>query len=214
VYQLCIEAGIQSGHPFVRISREAMGGDHLENYIDPLTRERMQVLQAQVGEQFTVVKTHAALDESAAKLLTAGNAKAVISFRDPRDIALSLVDHGRRSRALGIADFAEFERPTQTIPLLLQQIGLFERWRSAPNVLVLEYEEIAFDTSRAVEKITKHLGFDVDSTKLLKAFDDKKSILQFNKGEKRRYQRELRSDELAEFDHHLSWFIQRYWKHF
>jgi hypothetical protein len=93
-----------------------------------------------------------------------------VSYRDLRDVALSLLDHAARSRALQISDFAEFHTLADTIPMLKEQVHRFEAWVTLCKPLLIPYDEICFDTRSSISKIADSLGVFVDVDAIAKEF--------------------------------------------
>ena len=161
------------------------------NYIDPITWDAIESVQAELGEKSAVIKTHGAPDQA---LLDAIERCAVFAgaiVRDPRDIALSLLDHARRSRAQGGGDFAALETVEDTFPILDEQFDRLRQWMRCGQVLLLTYDEIAFNTAAAVRRIAAQLGLSVAPADIVAALLARGKIAQFNKGIRARHEQEM-----------------------
>src|SRR4029077_18506857 len=75
------------------------------NYIDSLDAPRIDALLASIGSRSIAVKTHCGFRDQLFPLLeerqACGELQIVASYRDPRDICLSLLDAGSRARSRG-----------------------------------------------------------------------------------------------------------------
>lgn len=79
-----------------------------DNYLDILNQEIITMVDEFAQDTIIVVKIHAPISDAVKDLLDTDRAYALANYRDPRDIALSYVDHGQRSRSKGQPFFAPF----------------------------------------------------------------------------------------------------------
>ena len=134
------------------------------------------------------------------------------SYRDPRDVALSLLDHGARSRQSGIEDFAKFRTIGDTIEAIRSEIRKFENWVRLCGPIIIPYDEICFDTRTTVEKIAQRLGLSVNIDAISQQFlANKRLIGQFNRGEPQRFKREMDPETSDQF---VCLFSEYYAKYF
>jgi hypothetical protein len=192
-----------AGHPSAKLSETAKGRKSRLNYIDPVTWPALQRVAAEIGDAWTVIKTHGAPDDDMLAAIDRGEVLASAVVRDPREIALSLIDHAQRSRALGIRDFADVTTFDAAMLALDDQINRLKKWMRSDRVLLLTYDEICFDTPSAVRRIIqqlgKHLGIEVDLETVLATLPDRDQVEQFNKGTERRYETEMPLDAQKKF---------------
>ncbi|HEX3870735.1 MAG TPA: hypothetical protein VHV77_09880, partial [Pirellulales bacterium] len=161
-------------------------------YIEQLTPQAIERIGEDIGDASVVIKTHSGLTPATSQLLTGRGVRVFASYRDPRDVALSLLDHGARSRKLGIKDFATFHTVRDTIPLLRTQVRLFRDWAKFPGTLIIPYDEISFNTQTTISRVADHLGVSVDVDRIFVEFDSAKDkIVQFNKGVRSRHKTEM-----------------------
>lgn len=111
-----------------------------------------------------LVKTHLPPSRSLRALVRLGLARVTYIYRDPRDVALSALDHGRRAReggfghTLGKLDSVEAAiRYTRDL-LAAQWAG----WEACPGALRLRYEEVTTDPRAALRRVAEHLGLGLD----------------------------------------------------
>ncbi len=211
-WQLIKKTAIAGGLPIATPTFKSKKVNSPEDYIDPLSEENLRLLHADTGAFPVVVKTHGGITPAVANLIASGNAAVFLSYRDLRDVALSLLDHGQRSRALGIDDFADLHTPEETISLLETQIQRFDSWVTSCDPVLIPYDEICFDTSKTISRVAERLDVVVDIETILREFaENKRSIGQFNKGKRARYETEMTDDISARF---ISAFPQYYSKYF
>jgi hypothetical protein len=127
-WQLIKRVAIAGGLPIATLTSISKGGNSPEDYIDPISDEKLALIKKDVGDSPVVIKTHGRATPAVTRLVAAGVAQVFVSYRDLRDVALSLLDHGARSRALQISDFAEFHTLADTIPMLKEQVHRLEAW--------------------------------------------------------------------------------------
>ncbi|NNU80507.1 hypothetical protein HMH01_08645 [Halovulum dunhuangense] len=137
-----------------------------------------------------VLKTHTRPDPAVARLIEAGHARAHAILRDPRDVALSMLDHGRRSRANGKPAFSEIGTLADAVAGIDNQLVTAAAWMALPGVRRLTYDRLAFDTGAAAADILDHLGLAGDprtiATEVLES-----CFTQFNKGVRDRHLEEM-----------------------
>ncbi len=130
----------------------------LDNYFDVVDEKLIQELTQVVGGDDLVIKTHGPPRGDIASLIASGAVLANASIRDPREIALSMLDHGKRARRWKLAPFVEFQNLDDTLASIDNQIGYFNAWAEIPKVEVFLYNEICFDSRSVVERLASHIG--------------------------------------------------------
>jgi SAM-dependent methyltransferase len=191
-WQLIKRIAIAGGIPVATLTRKSKGANSPEDYIDPISDETIRAIQSDVGDLPVVIKTHGPVTPAAVQLVVGGQAKVFASYRDLRDVALSLLDHGARSRRMGIRDFAEFHELSDTIGSIEVQIRRFDDWVKSCEPLLIRYDEICFDTRKTIVRVAECLGVSVDIDSIFHDFEvNKTSIGQFNRGQKNRFEHEM-----------------------
>ena len=210
-WQLIKRIAICGGLPIATLTSKSKGANSPEDYIDPVSEKNLDLIREDVGDLPVVIKTHGDVTPAAARLVAEGTAQVFASYRDLRDVALSLLDHGARSRAKGIKDFSEFHELTDTLEDIRVQVQRFENWVQLCKPLLLSYDEICFDTRSMIPRIAERLGVSVDVELISNEFaSNNASIGQFNKGEKRRFEREMNSEVSALFVDTFSTYYKTY----
>lgn len=197
VYELTQEIFRAAGRS-PKVLSTKLRGFSPENYVDPITGEAIDAIRNEISEADVVVKTHGAPDARLLHTLETGKVLASAVIRDPREIALAMVDHGQRSRATGAVDLAEFGQPLDTINSIRTQFQRLQKWTESKAVLVLTYNEVCFETEKTIDRIARQIGVEIDQTSVLRAFENKSIIRQFNKGIRGRY-KEMDDDLQAVF---------------
>ena len=136
-----------------------------------------------------VIKTHTRPDPCVIDMINRSDAIVQASYRDPRDMALSMLDHGRRSRATGKRPFAELETLSDTIPNIASQIDSLTQWLYRPNCLPLYYQDFAFRSLPAVRRILWQLQLDVPPAPILRYVLERR-FTQFNLGLRNRHKKD------------------------
>lgn len=202
LYQMTEEVFRAAGRPVLRLGKPFRKADSVENYFNFITPETLRQIEAVIGEQDIVLKTHGPPIASVAERIAAGDILASASIRDPREIALSMIDHGARARRWGNKHFTEFEEASDTLNALDIQTGLFESWAQIKSVQVFRYNDICYDSEAVVAGVAEQIGARVDPQAVLGKFRSRTTIGQFSKGKALRYTEMSKPDQAM--------FLQRY----
>ncbi len=120
------------------------------------------------GETF-VVKTHEAPTLTSDFLARRGILRATYIYRDPRDVVVSLFDHGERIRREGIASSTGFDRFTTielTIAFVAGLLPIWEAWTRPGRALVFRYEDLLANPIDEMQRLSTHLGLTTDGETL------------------------------------------------
>ncbi len=142
-----------------RLSNDLIGPEPVENYIDEFSKNRTNMLarEAEAAGGPIVIKTHAPLSAPVRDLFRQDQAVGQAVYRDPREMALSMLDHGKKTRALGRPNFAQFVVLRDTIETIIEQIGLLSGWLRTPNVMPYYYDDFAWGDKQVLEPITRQM---------------------------------------------------------
>jgi hypothetical protein len=194
-WQLIKQIAQSAGIPVATLTDKSKGRKTWEDYIDLLSETNLQLIAEDIGDAPVVIKTHGVVTPPIIRRVATGEALAFASYRDLRDIALSLLDHGARSRMNGVPDFASLYTIEDTLPLLATQVQRFTDWVKFARPLLVPYDEICFDTRTTITRIAERLDVPVDVEEVFGLVESsKRSIRHFNKGELRRFEREMHPD--------------------
>ena len=110
------------------------------------------------GHRF-VVKTHWGPNRVVRRLMWPGIIRATYVYRDPRDVLLSAMDHGRKLRAEGKSHtFAQCSSVEDTIPIVLQWLKETSGWLHMPTTLSLKYEDLIADPIATMKRMSAFIG--------------------------------------------------------
>jgi hypothetical protein len=198
LYQMTEEVFTAAGRKPARLGPPFRRPLSLDNYTNVLDPEVLRQVREQAGKRDVVVKTHGDPHPDIAARIEAGEVLASACIRDPSEIALSMLDHARRSRRWGYREFAEFGAIEDTFPSLDEQIDRFSTWAALPGVRVFTYNEICFETAQVIDRLAEQIGAGVRRDGILNRFRGNRGIGQFNKGAALRY-RELSAEQRSVF---------------
>src|SRR5208282_3712213 len=187
LYQLTEETFRAAGRSPARLRPPLLPRRSIENYFDTIDPAVLSAVSQRIGERDVVLKTHQGLHPNVAEQIDAGLLLASASIRDPREIALAMVDHGRRARRLGISEFSECRTVYDALPSIDNQVANFKRWSALKTLELFFYNEICFDTMAVVARLAAQIGVVADPGKVLAPFRNKRLIGHFNKGAAMRY---------------------------
>ncbi len=200
-----------AGHAQVRLPDGPVEAGHPINYIESIDAERAEALLSAAGERWIAVKTHngfrpiffPVLEE----LQRSGRVRVITSYRDPRDVCLSLRDAGVKAQAIGTQGFARFADMETVVADVQAQTEKFRRWASIQGALMLEYETVAFSPETAIDRIEQHLDIACDRAAAKRhAFED--AFTQQNKMKRRRFEDELSPEEKHRFTEIFGEFLR------
>jgi len=173
------------------------------NYMAEISREALEDAFENIGpDRIVAAKTHMPLPDElygwAEEMQAARKLQVIASYRDPRDICLSLIDHSKRSRELGQDSYAALRNLDRASRAVEKAIRKFRQWASLEGSLRLFYETVAFSPDEAIDAIERALGVSADHEQAKQhAFED--SFTQRNKASARnRYIEEMDDAQKAE----------------
>lgn len=159
------------------------------NRLDGAAYEKLRE-EAESVARPVVVKTHSRLFPRLEKLLLEGGLIGHAVCRDPRDMALSMLDAAREGRAWGGTDGCLFKTVADTEKRLHKSIQMFMKWAESPNIIPIHYERLAFDTETVAAEIAAQLGITVDIPKAIEIATGTK-FTQLNRGKSQRWKTEM-----------------------
>jgi hypothetical protein len=210
LYQLTEETFRAAGRRPARLDPPFRPLRSVENYFDTIDPTLLLAISERIGERDVVLKTHQELYPDVARQIDSGLRLASASIRDPREIALAMVDHGRRARRWGYPEFAECRAVYDALPSLDNQVANFKRWSALRTLEIFRYNEICFDSAAVVTRIAAQIGVAVDPGEVLAPFNGKGLIGQFNRGAAMRY-REMPQEQQSVFLDRYAQFYDEFW---
>ena len=170
VNDLAIEAGYQDG-------REIRARFHLQSMLSSAdcTSKTLRIhrlarisLPIWFGNTFSI-KSHGKPTFAVQRMIDLRLMRAVYIYRDPRDVALSLYEHGDWIRREGVPSSTRFDSLTtidMTIDVAYYYVQLWEKWVASKRALIIRYEDLIQDPFSTMGKVTTHLGIVVPDHKL------------------------------------------------
>ena len=200
-----------AGHPQQRLPDEVVNPGHNVNYIQPLTQQRIDNLISAIGDRRIAVKTHAGLPlplfRYLEELQLGGQLQVIISWRDPRDICLSLIDAAEQARETGRKEFSRLTDLQRAANEVSSQILKFTRWAALRNAVTLEYDIVAFSPDDAIEQLEGVLKIASDR-ECAKQHAFEHAFTQKNKGLRQRFLTELDEEQKSSLDSRFAMFLQ------
>lgn len=169
--------------------------------LSPAAIARLLYIHARYGT--IVIKTHSAATPLIRYLIDLGVAKATYCYRDPRDVVLSSIDHGKRSRdgKDSARAFIDFTNIDTAIPRVQNLIRRWRSWHTFGNVHMIRYEALMDDKLGSLRMMAAHLGWDAGEDQLKELVErhtPKRGLSHnFNKGTSLRYKTEMTPEEIA-----------------
>ena len=183
------------------------------NHIADLSHEAILDMIEQIGpDRIVAAKTHKCFFDDMfgwmEDLQAARKIQVVTSYRDPRDVCLSLVDHGAKARESGRSGFSKIHDLSRAADVFARAIPKFRKWGALRGSLRLYFETMAFSPDAAVDAIETALGVSCDHEEAKKhAFED--AFTQRNKARKNRFEEELDEAQKKELETRFGEFIER-----
>ncbi len=170
------------------------------NAVTEITPEKARLILDTVRDlgHPLVLKTHRRPDPEVVKMVESGQARAHAVFRDPRDMALSMIDHGNKARARGRPGFSEIETLEDARNGIRNQLDSLTAWLQLPGVRRLQYETLAFDTETAAAAILEHLGIPGSPRRIARQVL-RREFTQANLGIQARHKTQMSAEDSARF---------------
>ncbi|MBL4808302.1 MAG: hypothetical protein JKY31_13620 [Rhodobacteraceae bacterium] len=201
------------GYPQPKLVCGAIEAKKKINFVQHITAEQADELRKIVDERGypVVVKTHSRPDPEVVKMVQNGEAIAHAAYRDPRDMALSMMDHGAKARAKGDLAFAEIHTLDDALNGIRNQCDSLTAWLRLPSTMPLFFEDISYDTVTVAQRILDQLEISGDAEQIAHVALNNRFI-QKNKAIKHRYltemDRDTAKDIAAEFAPLLKQFVK------
>ena len=172
---------------------------HSINFFEEITLAALEKALEEVRPtEFIAIKTHAGLRPPELHLIedavAEGRMKVQVNLRDPREMALSLVDAGANARAKMRQAFSEIVQLADAVRIVERQLSVCRTWGSIRGVMYSHYNEVAFDTPAAVRQMCDYLGLKMfKEDELPRVIDPvfNEAFTQRNKAVKDRYKDDL-----------------------
>jgi hypothetical protein len=202
-----------AGHSQKRLRHDALKPRSRTNHMATVEKDALAGLIEAIGpDRIVVAKTHKVFDDEdylwMEEQQRARKLQIITSHRDPRDMCLSLVDHGEKSRNDGRRGFAKVNDIAEAAQVVENAIPKFAKWASLQGSLRLYFETVAFAPDKALDAIEHTIGIKGDHEEAIRhAFED--AFTQRNKAKRNRYEDELSAEQKQELSRTFAQFIAR-----
>ena len=189
------------------------------NNIDPMTQAKVQRLWTvtQHAGAF-VVKTHDGPFDILEMYLETGRVKVSYIYRDPRDVIVSTIDHGKKILAAGenhtFATMADIESALQATKMWL---NTWNAYNEMDHVFMVKYEDLLSNPVETLNITADYLNLSIEPEaakqviekyKPEKLDENQRGFLHYNKAISGRYKTEMTSDEIEMLNSELGDVLQ------
>ena len=183
-------------------------------FVNPVTDDVLESLLQLSREQGPlVVKAHCLLTDRIRAAIAGEGVKVVFSYRDPRDMILSAIDHHRRSVETSNRQvFREFTKVKDSIEPAKWWCEMACEWVDSQLPLPLTYSEIVARPAAQIKRVAEFLGVEttaefIDSLIAKENESRATGKNEFNKGDLVRYKNEMTPEEIFMCDRELGKYI-------
>jgi hypothetical protein len=182
------------------------------NYINNINKENVAALVETIGpDRRIAIKTHANLPNEifawVEERQRAREIQIVTSYRDPRDVCLSLLDAGEKSRETNKGAFGTFRTLDEAAEFVEGRVARFRKWSAVRGALRLNYDLVAFEPETAIAAIERALNVRCDKAEVLKhAFD--RAYTQKNVAQRHRYLTDMDDEQKRRMGEKFRRFIK------
>lgn len=155
-----------------------------------------------------VVKSHAGPSRMVKIANKLGLLKIVYCYRDPRDVLLSAMDHGKKLKASGddrfFATMVDFD---STLPHVQEWLDVWKLYAEIPGVLMVKYEDLIDDAVTVTKTIESFLGISISAEKrddILWSFSKDnpngyRAGMHLNKAQAQRFKTDMTQEQKTKF---------------
>lgn len=155
------------------------------------------------------IKTHSRIFQRVEVALGKGKTLGHAVCRDPRDMALSMLDAAKEGRAWGGGDTGSFKTVADTVKRLHKSVEIFEQWANAPGIMAIHYERVAFDTEKVASEIAAQLGITVDIPRAIEIATGSR-FTQLNQGKSQRWKTQMDPADARMLEKEFRGYIERW----
>ncbi len=174
------------------------------------TLEKLNILTSPPVSNYSfVIKTHHHPNQHISELMAQGKIKVTYIYRDPRDVALSAYEAGKKLRSRGVFKrFGKLRTMEEAIEWTCQKLqNCWQEWTHLKGILCFKYEDLLGNTMDELEKLCDFLEIEVNERKIKKIIEThsaekiKKTksytnVYHFNKGKIGRFREEMTEEEI------------------
>jgi len=187
-------------------------GPGKRNFIRGVEKEKLAGIMARIGPNRKIaIKTHTDFPDELfgwfEEMQAKGELQIFASYRDPREMVLSLRDAAERAKKQGFDAFVENAEGRRVLRNVRNRLLEFRKWASVKGAARLDYDTVGFLPDEAINRIEKMLNVTSDR-EAAKHYAFHEAATQKNKAKRSRY-RELSESENAEMLRRYGEFIDR-----
>jgi len=212
VFEITRRAFEVNGIPQYRLSDNAVCAGHEINFVRDWNDERILdalLTEAEELKSTIVIKTHRSPSERIKELANDGLIVGHIVYRDPRDIALSMLDHGRKARKNGEIAFSDIRDIMQAMYRVKSRLEQFYEWLEIPKFFINSYEDMIHHSREFETKLKQQTGLEFNLDDIV-SYVRSNRFTQFNKGVVRRFEEEMSESNKSMFYGEFEDFISKY----
>lgn len=178
----------------------------------------VKLIRISLEEGSFAVKSHSGPTPMMKLLLKLGLIKVIYVYRDPRDVLVSAIDHGKKLLAAGedhtFAKMVEFDK---ALANLRKWVRIWEEYSAMRGVLHVKYEELLTKPRLIADRICSYLRLSVNASdidQILWKYNKENEEadmtgLHFNKARIGRYKEELTLEQCQKINDSLAVQIPR-----
>ncbi|MBA3810546.1 MAG: hypothetical protein H0X27_02660 [Caulobacteraceae bacterium] len=190
-----------NGFPYNKAKTRFFPGMDIPGYVhqpaDSIIEPLLRLLPPKAS---FVLKTHGRMTPLIASGIQSGSIKALVSFRDPRDAVVSMLDAGISDREKGKErGFSLLYKADDALKPLKNGWGMARDWAFFPGVLAIPYLLTATNQDCVIRLICTHLraGHCVNEIRQRYAEDKAAKITEFHKGVADRFLEALTPEDIV-----------------
>lgn len=188
----------------------------VNEFVNPMTDEAVdRLLEISKKHGPVAVKAHTPLTDRLRRGIEDNKIKTIFSYRDPRDMILSAIDHNERCVATGLPHvFKEFTNVRDSIRPAVWWCKMTCQWVESGLPLLIKYDEIVRWPGQQISKVAKLLEVEAspDEIAALLAQEKKNRAVgknEFNQANLLRYPTEMMLQEIQACNQRLGDYIKR-----
>ena len=170
--------------------------------LDALTRDARKITGP------IAIKTHSRVFPKVEKALIRGKLIGHAVCRDPRDMALSMLDAAKEGRAWGNSPNGPLRTVADTEKRIASCIEIFKKWAALPNIIPIHYERVAFDTETVAAQIAAQIGIETDIPRAIEIAS--RQFTQLNRGRSQRWKTEMDPADAKRLEQRFGNYIETY----
>ncbi len=191
-----------AGHSRETICKKYLPPNYHKAFMPLVNNEILELVELIPESEILIIKTHTSLNETIDSLLRTGRIIASVTYRDPRDAAISLLDAGESDRKKNIKrKFNEIWTIEEAFDFYTKNQAVTKQWLRHPQVLKLSYNMLALNPHIAAQHIGDYLHINVEIDPIITHLltDPSKKIWEYNVGRIGRYKDFMNQEMIDRF---------------